>query len=287
MLVALFLVAAIAAFLFLPNIQDALVRPQGPVLVYEIDPDSMPAGATIDINIVVRAIERRFGVGGNRLAFARAMDDHRIEVAVVGNSEADKRRVESLLGCVGTLEFRILADRRDDRSLIERALADPSKSKLRDAAGNIEAWWVPIETGQEKTFSAYRDIALRQRTTGGRQISEVLVLNDDYNVTGAYLTRASGGVDQQGRPCINFTLNRHGGEQFGELTSNHLPDKLSGCCYSLAIILDNVVYSAPSIRGTIYDRGEITGRFTMQEVHDIVNILNAGSLPARIRPVKR
>ena len=48
------------------------------------------------------------------------------------------------------------------------------------------------------------------------------------------------------------------------------------------MILDNELYSAPSIQSTIYDSGEITGSFTPQEVQDLVNVLDAGRLPAAL-----
>ena len=68
-----------------------------------------------------------------------------------------------------------------------------------------------------------------------------------------------------------------GGQLFGQLTGSHLPDRLTGFSYKLAIILDDEVYSAPSIQSTIYDSGQITGSFTSEEVDEIVSMLNAGT----------
>ena len=58
---------------------------------------------------------------------------------------------------------------------------------------------------------------------------------------------------------MNFTFNSTGGQLFGELTGNHLPDKLTDFTYKLGIVLDGELYSAPSIQSTIFDHGEITG----------------------------
>ena len=41
--VALFMLIAVAAFLFFPQIQQSMMQPKGPVLVYEVDPDSCAA----------------------------------------------------------------------------------------------------------------------------------------------------------------------------------------------------------------------------------------------------
>ena len=46
----------------------------------------------------------------------------------------------------------------------------------------------------------------------------------------------------------------------------------------LAIILDEQVYSAHNIQSRIGTRGQITGRFTMQEAADLAVVLRAGSL---------
>jgi len=185
------------------------------------------------------------------------------------------------------LEFRILANKRDNKDLIEQALADPSKTRIHDKTGNLLARWVDVKAGQESGLVASPDIAMRKRMKAGVATTEVLVLNDEYNVTAAYLTRADAGVDSQGRPCINFTFNEYGGQLFGAMTGDHLPDKLTGFSYKLAIILDDEVYSAPSIQSTIHDHGQITGSFTNEEVQYLSNLLSAGSLPAKIRPVKK
>jgi SecD/SecF fusion protein len=282
------LVAAVACFLFLPQILDFVTPARGPVLVYEVDPAGLSPGQQVDMANLVKAIDRRFGVGRSRLARVRRMDDRRLEVAVMGKAESDKQRVEKLLASIGTLEFRILANRRDNRDLIERSLADPSKTKLQDNTGNLLAWWAPVKAGQESGLAnSSSDIALRNRKKGGKETTEVLVLNDEYNVTGAYLTRVDAGVDERGRPCITFGFNSAGGQLFGELTGSHLPDKVTGFSHKLAIMVDGEVYSAPSIQSAIYDGGQITGSFTNEEVQDLVNVLNAGSLPARIRPVEK
>jgi len=286
-LVMLFLMTAVAAFVFLPDMQVLITQPKGPVLVYEVDPTGVPPGQSVDMGNLLRALNGRVDSGPRRLARVRLSDDGRIAVAVMGESKADKQRVERLLACEGNLQFRILANRHDNKDVIEHALANPSKAKLRDDKGNLEAWWVPAKATQEKGLVNSPEIAVRTKSKAGSKTTEILVLNDDYNITGAFLTRATASADQEGRPCITFAFNSAGGQLFGQLTSSHLPDKLTGAAYKLAIILDNEVYSAPSIQSTIYESGQITGSFTDEEVQDIVNVLNAGNLPARVRPVKK
>ena len=87
---------------------------------------------------------------------------------------------------------------------------------------------------------------------------------------------------------MRFNFNSEGGSLFGQLTQSHLPDEVNkDLTYKLGIVLDGTVYSAPSIQSTIYNSVQITGSFTKQQVEDLALVLNAGSLPAKIRPVKK
>ena len=66
-------------------------------------------------------------------------------------------------------------------------------------SGKLLAWWVPVKAGAGTQLSpGYSDIARRTRKVGDREVMEILVVNDIYNVTGGYLTKAESGTDQQG-----------------------------------------------------------------------------------------
>ena len=82
---------------------------------------------------------------------------------------------------------------------------------------------------------------------------------------------------------MNFTFNSDGGQLFGELTGDHLPDKLTDFTYKLGIILDGELYSAPvDPKHDLPTAARSPASFTEQEVQDLVNVLNAGSLPAAL-----
>ena len=49
---------------------------------------------------------------------------------------------------------------------------------------------------------------------------------------------------------------------------------------SIAIVLDNYVYSAPRVNGRIDGPSSITGNFTAQEAEDLANVLSSGKSPA-------
>ncbi len=83
--------------------------------------------------------------------------------------------------------------------------------------------------------------------------------------------------DQHSRPAIGFTFDERGARSFARLTAAHVGNHM-------AVLLDDEVYSAPVIQTRISQRGIITGKFTSEEVDDLVRILRAGSLPARLNP---
>ncbi len=91
------------------------------------------------------------------------------------------------------------------------------------------------------------------------------------DITGDYLEDARLQFDQQQRPIVEFRFNPAGGEIFGDLTESNIGKPL-------AIILDEEVYSAPSVRGRISTRGQITGNYTSEEAANLAVILRAGSL---------
>jgi SecD/SecF fusion protein len=274
--------ASIVILLMGPPLKLGIDLSGGVILVYEVDQTKKKPGESVDMDKLVAAVSRRVNPGGQKEVTIRKYGVEQIEIIIPEVDKPEVERIKNIISKTGNLEFRILANQRDDKDLIERALADPSKMKVLDSEGNTLAWWVPVKAGEERSFASYGEIGRRIRKIRDREVLEVLVVKDIYSVNGGYLTRADVGVDRQGKPCVNFTFNNQGGQLFGELTGTHLPDKLTDFTYKLGIILDGELYSAPSIQSTIFDRGEITGSFTQQEVQDLVNVLNAGSLPVAL-----
>lgn len=117
---------------------------------------------------------------------------------------------------------------------------------------------------------------------------ETLVTSDLYalignreNVpplSGGVVTDASQSYDQVGRVAVNMQMNGKGAKIWEEMTSQANINKSQ-----IAIVLDNVVYSAPGVSvagGISGGRSEITGNFDITEGQDLANVLRAGKLPA-------
>src|SRR5262245_17052848 len=104
-------------------------------------------------------------------------------------------------------------------------------------------------------------------------------------IDGSYLVNAA--PDRTGgTPAVHFVFNAKGGELFGNITRKNVPDRQGSDENKrhLAIILDGLVMSAPTINSEIRERGQITGSFSQREVDQLVNILRAGALPASLKP---
>ncbi|MCD4728527.1 MAG: protein translocase subunit SecD, partial [Pirellulales bacterium] len=276
------LLASVAILLMGPSLKLGIDLRGGALLVYEVDQTKKRADQAVDMDELIDAIKRRVNPGGQKEVTIRKYGIEQIEVIVPEVDEAEVQRIERLITTTGNLQFRILANNRQNKDLIELALADTERTKFLDASGKLTARWVPVKLGEEQSIASYPEVALRKKKKGELEITEVLVVTDKYNVTGAYLVDARPSSDERGRPSVSFTFDEEGGRRFGELTGENLPDEQTGFTYKLGIILDDELYSAPQLNSIIYRRGEISGNFTSEEVEELVNVLKAGSLPAAL-----
>jgi len=299
--VVLLVVAAMAVFLALAvaglRYWRAANQQEAVILTFEVDRESLPGEQVVNMNALIRAVDQRLNPGWSKQAHVRQVGEERIEVATFTADPREIERIEYRVQSQGTIEFRILANQRDHKALVERALEadagelyqlDQNGDRVLDQNGRptVQASWVRVAKGEEEGLlsSAARAETVRRKTpSADYEWTEFLVVNDVFNVNGNFLIHARPGIDPSGRPSVLFTFNRTGGKLFGGLTGKNMPDEASGFSRHLGIILDSYLQSAPAIRSTIFDRGEITGSFTRQEVQDMVDILNAGSLPAPLK----
>ncbi|HWX54495.1 MAG TPA: protein translocase subunit SecD [Verrucomicrobiae bacterium] len=84
------------------------------------------------------------------------------------------------------------------------------------------------------------------------------------------------------QPNVSFSLTAAAGRTFGEWTSTH--NEAAGSPNTcLAIVLDNRVIEAASVRNEIRDQGSIDGGFTDQTAQDLAIKLRSGALPASLK----
>ncbi|RAV29777.1 protein translocase subunit SecDF [Sinomicrobium soli] len=96
-------------------------------------------------------------------------------------------------------------------------------------------------------------------------------------LSGGVVVDAQQTYDQRGNPAVSMQMDGKGAKIWEELTGKaHRQGSF------IAIVLDDIVYSAPGVTSGPISGGssEITGQFSLNEAIDLANVLRAGKLPA-------
>jgi protein-export membrane protein SecD len=180
--------------------------------------------------------------------------------------EIIRRRIDD----VGTKEPSIL-QRGDKRILVELPGVD-NPERIKELLGKTAQLTFRLvsndgEFGSEKLMLA--------------ETNEELTVNKRVVISGDNLVDAQPRFDNQSnQPLVTFTLDRLGSQKFGKITTENIGKRL-------AIILDNIIISAPQIREAIIGgTGTISGGFSFQEATDLALLLRSGALPTPINIVE-
>ncbi len=101
---------------------------------------------------------------------------------------------------------------------------------------------------------------------------------DTPPLSGDVIVDASQTYDQKSEVAVSMQMNGKGAKIWKEMTNKAYTDQSQ-----IAIVLDDVVYSAPGINtpgGIPGGSSSITGSFSVLEAQDLANVLRAGKLPA-------
>lgn len=147
-----------------------------------------------------------------------------------------------------------------NRDAISRMIQTAFDKKVIDARTVKFLWSAkPIKEGSD----IYQLFAIRVTSRTGSALLE-----------GDVITDARQDFSQAGGNEISMTMNNEGAREWKRITGENV-----GNC--VAIVLDDLVYSAPVVNGEIAGgRSSITGDFTLEEAKDLANILKSGKLPA-------
>ena len=290
------------------NVKKGIDLNGGTILHYQI-----LEMANVDSGELASALKKRIDPDGMANVTIRTLgvNKDQIEIIVPDTDESQVDMLKQKISKIGSLEFRITANRLDNSdviAMIDAANASEDKIYLTSNKEKADAWWVPVKPGNEDNFvnedlsnvgsetggyvtrfvqSNYDETAADKRVDPKKPIVEVLVVADDFNVEGKYLSNASSGVENSGKPIVQFSFNADGARRMGHLTGENCPvkdERVDGGrrTHQLGIILDGMIVSAPSIQSRISDNGQITGIKTREEVDMLVDVLKAGRLPATL-----
>ena len=217
-------------------------------------------------------------------------NDGDIIIEIPGAQESSFERIKSIISRTAQLQFKIVDDESDSRAVFtappEGVYLDQDSQVFAEAFGEeardrLRGYIATLPIPDDHEVSIGRQEADPERGGEGWRTYYMYRVAD---ATGEDLDDASVGFDpQSGSPEVDFTMNTRGASRMGDLTGRSIGKRM-------AIVLDDRVESAPVIQGQIAARGRITlGAYMdrnelLQEAKDLVVVLQAGALPAPLRP---
>lgn len=223
-----------------------LWSPEGVRLAYA--PQSSSADAKI-INTTVEDISHLLDKNGIKSTVTHSPDNQSIWVDLHNRKDASKAK--TLIDAAKPLPFN------GPSALQFRVVLD---SKTAAEAQNDPSW--AVTTGEN--LKPESEIILPS-SEGGTELH--LKLGPSL-MTGDAIKKAQVGHDTSNRPKIDFSLTSNGTTDFARITQENLNKQL-------AIVFNYKVLSAPNIKEAITSgAGEITGKFTDQEVKNIAKAIS-------------
>lgn len=147
----------------------------------------------------------------------------------------------------------------ENRSKLERIFNRPDVKKV-------------IPNNAEFLFSA-KPIGFQE----GQAVYMMYLVNKNPELTGGVVTNAQANIDPTtSAPIVSMEMNSEGATEWARITGANVNKRC-------AIILDNLVFSAPVIRGKIPGgRSQIEGMADLEEAKLLEIVLKAGALPAPV-----
>lgn len=199
--------------------------------------------------------------------------------------------LQRLISGAGVLEFRILTlPTPDNAAKIDRYRDNLEKYGPDPRPGDTDQWF--LIDNPVAFFSLDSASDLETFDIENPSFPAILgKVGEDYYVLGSNdpsnsllhdkgakwkLKNAYPSQDQSGAPNVVFEFDSVGASRFGDLTGRNIGNQL-------CILLDDVAYSSARINDKISRIGTITGRFTQEKVMYLVQAMQSGSLPARLK----
>ncbi|MBS1519336.1 MAG: protein translocase subunit SecD [Bacteroidetes bacterium] len=117
--------------------------------------------------------------------------------------------------------------------------------------------------------------------SGGEKIHVLYAVKKDAELTGKVIVNARANIDPTSNtPVVTMEMDAEGSSDWARITGANINKRI-------AIVLDNVVYSAPVVRGKISGgNSQIEGMADVQEAKLLEIVLKAGALPAPVKIIE-
>jgi preprotein translocase subunit SecD len=197
-----------------------------------------------------------------------------IDEAMNGATDVVRKRIDAL----GTREPTIVRQG-SDRILVQvPGLQNPAALKaLIGRTAKLEFKLVDLAADRQQVAQGHAPVGSQVlKFENGSPIA----VQRRAILTGSQLTKASQSYDQNNQPVVSINFNTEGGRRFAEVTRENVNKPF-------AIILDNVVLSAPNINEPILGgAAQISGSFTVQSAQSLAIALQSGALPVALKVVE-
>lgn len=173
--------------------------------------------------------------------------------------------------------------------------ADNGQQQLRP--GPIVAWVAQKDTSKVNSYFKLPEVAAAIPSTmkfmwsvkpmEGTKVFELYAIkvtsaDGKPDLGGEAVSDSRNDFDQKGKPEVTMYMTSEGSAKWKKVTADAAADPNNK--KAIAIVLDNAVYSAPTVQNEIPNGiSSITGNFTQEDTKDLSNILKAGKLPAPAR----
>jgi SecD/SecF fusion protein len=218
----------------------------------------------------------------------QAMGDRQIQIQLPG--EKDVRRAQELIKKTAFLSFHIVAGPTETRQ-VYRSIEE--KFPQRFLPFMTRRGTIPVEHADKirqvlaeaaETPGVIPDNLLvllgptPQRFDEDQNNIPIYVVNKEPIITGGELASAAARPNPETPPdwMILFNWKPEAADQFYKATSENVGKPM-------AIVLDDVVLSAPNIRQAIHASGVIEGSFIREQAQDLAIALNSGAMPVPVR----
>jgi len=219
------------------------IERRGTIVDVELAPQDEQRIRNDSVTQAISVLNRRLDIAGVQGLTIQQHGDKQIVVQLPGETDVDEKK--KLIKQTSHLEFKLIEKVGSSKDML-----------LDDYDGELPSDKM-ILPGRERGKD--------------RQYYLVSAFPD---VTGDHITFAKEDFDRNGQLVVSFKLDSAGTKDFAELTRNNRFKQLG-------IIIDDIVYSAPSIDEPIPSgSGQIRGRYTPEEARALTIVLNAGSLQA-------
>lgn len=223
------------------------------------------------------------------------------EIPGVGDEE--RQSLEDLIKRPAYLEFRLLHEDNDAlvADLFEKGIAPPGYEIVmvegrryyqRDPEyvrpeGLTDDEYVAMVANTGRISNLYELMLSKTMVENYGEFFEPNYVSVMVQLEGTAVRRARPDQDEYGRLQVALSLTGDGARRFFRITSDYGPNGAQNqgreTGRRLGIVMDDTLYSAPSIQGPIAGGSAvITGSFTFEEVSGLANALNSGSLPVPV-----